>query len=297
MGDFEEEPVNMDDVDENAGESSTDLANTLDSPSEDISTDPESVINKQTETTLEKMSESLKTDSPIVQETVDDASLDEPKTNDGKKVKSYWERCKDAISSLFSSEQKENGEEGQDPNDSEKSKSSFMDKYGKWALLLALLGVGVGVLSELGKSLTGCYQIYTNSSSYSTPTKVGCVQSSCSCAGVNTSPNCANPTCNSTLGQSKGVNYYWQNISALQALATLPGIMAGGVAAAAANLTGSLSKSIGHLLLIGGGVIGVLAVLYMIYKFYLSKQISKETPAPDIIAKFKLRSNYKLKYM
>ena len=229
----------------------------------------------QTET-LDKMGKGIGTENPITQATVDDASQDTPKTSDGAKVKSYWERFKSWISNLFSSEQTANGEDGKDPNSSEKTKASFFDKYGKYALAIALLaGLGALALNQLGDSLSGCYQVFTNSSTYSTPTRVGCSQSQCSCQGVNNS-GCANPTCSE--GKKEGVNYYWQKVSALQALAMLPGIVAGGVLGPAKGFLGSISK----YLLYGGILLVVLIVLYIIYNFYSNRK-------DEVKASFKFR--------
>lgn len=304
-----EPEVNMDDLDDAVGADSSELVKSIENnPGADVSQDVQSEQQEKTTKILDKMVPALGLDGPITEQTINDASQENPPTKDSKIINKVVENVQNDTSTAFKGEQEANGEQDKPADQSEKTKASFMEKYGKLALALAIAGAlagGIIALNQLAKSLSGCYQVLTTSSNYSTPTKIGCQQSQCTCSGVSSS-RCASPDC----GGSQGVNYYWNNMSDLQALAALPGIAASGIAQAAAGFTGSFGKSIGHLLLIGGAVIGVLGVLYMIYKFYLSKQISQEgtpaegpiyeegTLAPDIaIAKFKLRSNYKLKYM
>jgi len=278
-------------TDSSAGESSTDATNSLDelaqvtSEAGDIPNAIETA-NAKVETAITNLGEALGCQDQITETTIDDASAENPTTGDGKKLKSYWEAFKAKINDMVKSEQSENGESGKDINDSEKTKQSILEKYGPKALAIALIGgLLLLLLNHLADSLSGCYQVFTQASQVTTPTKVNCKQSQCSCdpGGNLNGSQCANPTCNSSAGQSQGVNYYWQKLTDLQALAMLPGIAVGGVEAPAKDLLNSLSKPLMYLAILAA----VLIVGYFIYKTLNRQKNSELMPTNELKQNFK----------
>lgn len=272
------EPIDMDDVGEQAGESSGDVNATIEQLGS--ATEPAEIEQLQSElnqkvvdanTDLGKalgLDSSFGSDPTYTENVIEDASTEEPETDDGKKMKQFFDDFQDKAKTKISELQAENGESGKDLADSEKTKQSILEKYGPAALkLLLAISALVGallLLKNLGKSMSGCYQTFTCSSSESTPSKVGCTQSQCTCQGVATS-GCATPKC----GGPNCANYYWQEVSAIQALAQLPGMIAGGIFNPLEN---SVSDLIKNIAIYGGIFIAILIVGYIVYKFAMSKK-------------------------
>jgi hypothetical protein len=165
---------------------------------------------------------------------------------------------------------KQNGESGKDIKDAEKTKQSIFEKYGAKALMFALIvggiiGALVG-LKEMADSMSGCYQLLTCSDSKSSPVKVLCTNATvpnqqftqCSCSGVKAT-GCASPACD-----GKGCpQYYWQTISPTQALASMPGLIAGGILNPITNTASTLMKDIA---IYGGIIIVVILVAIVVFK-------------------------------
>jgi len=133
----------------------------------------------------------------------------------------------------------------------------------KLALVLGAAIAGFILLNNLGDSLSGCYQTLTCSDSLSTPVKVGCSQANCSCSGVNTT-KCATPQCGGTGCPA----YSWNKVSALQALAMLPGMLTSGILAPVTKSSTDLIKT---LAIYGSIFIVVAIVAYFLYKYAKNK--------------------------
>lgn len=273
----EPEPIDMDDVGEEAGETSNDVNATI----EQLGSATEPVEIEQIQAELAQKVVDANTDlgkslgldpkfgpDPVYTESViEDASVEDPETDDGKKMKQFFDEFQDKARTKISELQAENGESGKKLAESEKTKQSILEKYGPLALKLflaiAALLTAYLVLKNLGKALSGCYQNFTCSSEESTPSKVGCTQDQCSCDGVSTS-KCASPNC----GGDKCANYYWQEITAIQALAGLPGMIGKGIFDPLENSISNLVKTVA---IYGGIFIAILIVGFIVYKFATRK--------------------------
>jgi len=287
----------LEDVENTVGESSSALAGEAEAAQE--SGGQSTKVEAAQKVAVEELSTALDTKTTISEATINDASLEKPTTADGEKVKGYWEQFKAKILDLIGYEQKANGETGKDISDSEKTKQSLFDKYGKWVLMLALLGTGLFELNKLGKQLSGCYQVFTNATKQTYPVKIGCSQAQCGCGlgqNLTSTPatstaaattSCANPTCNSPDGQSQGVNYYWQVVTPLQALAMLPGMAIAGAVAPVSSLASTLTTMLKYAAIL----LVVCIIGYVIYKIYMNREENN----PRIETHFRFRNRNSLK--
>lgn len=209
-----------------------------------------------------------------------DSALENPTTTGGKYFKKKFAELNKKMAKEFNKMQLESGEGGMLLLESKKALLRFLKKYGKTMLILLILGgFGYLFLFMLGRHLTGCYQVFTKSSSSNTPTKVGCEKEQCSCQkdGNTTANQCANPTCDSNEGKNNGVNYYWQDIGPLQALAMLPGMFVSGIASPVDH-TLDIIKSI---IIYAGIIAGVLGVIFVVYKIYTGKKTEDIVVTPQ----------------
>lgn len=268
----------MDKVVEQAGSASINMASTA--VSLDSATVPEKVADL--EVTLEKevtqtnvkigealdLGEKFGSDPNYSNDVIDDASKPIPETPEGGKLKKFYNKFCKMLNIGVETIKTSNGESGNALKDSPKTMSEIFDKYGKYALFIALAIAGLVTLIELGDSMSGCYQVATLSSQSSTPIKVGCLNDTvpnqgfkqCSCQGVKAT-QCAAPDC----GGSNGINYYWQHVSALQALAHLPGMLESSLLNPITKSSIALIKAIA----IYGGLFLIIVIIgYYIYKRY-----------------------------
>ena len=271
MADGDVDVVDMNDLNqlgEDAGDSSQEVCNTLSelsSASEAEATTLEATLESKVTETLSKMQTSLGLSEPITVEMLENASLDDPPDDDAKILKNFFEKFQDFLRSKIADIQAKNGETGKSIEDSPKTQQSIFDKYGADALRLAMmigaLAAGYVLLKDMGDSMSGCYQTLTCSSNQSAPSKVGCSESNCSCSGVKSS-GCAEPTCDNP--KANGCpNYYWQHFSLLQALTTIPNAILNGLLQPLESGISSLIKTIA---IYGGISIGILLILFIIYK-------------------------------
>ena len=275
-------------VGDSAGAESADVPDAVEAANADIlASDPTAELttatsteldaaNEKVQNVLDTMGESLGMDGTITDATLDDASGDNPKTSDGEKLKSFWESFKSSFSDAIESEKETNGETGKDIEDSPKTQQSLYDKYGKFVLTIALIGGalwGALELNKLADALTGCYQIQTCASQPGVPIKVQCSQVNCNCSASTGTPGGTSPCATPACGGTNCVNYYWQHYTPLQALATLPGVIAGGLLAPVTPIIGSVQK----LLVYAAIFIGVLLIAYVAYKI-----VNRETILPKM---------------
>jgi hypothetical protein len=297
MGDFIEEPIDMGDVGDTAGPDSEALSTSLDTLNEMDPTDPsfeqqQAEVQQQQQAVLDKLSQSLGMSGEITQDTIEDASQDEPSTDDGKRLKDFNEKFQNQVKKSVAEIQDQNGESGKDIADSPETQKTIFEKYGMKALMVALaVGGLIGslvLLKDMGNSMSGCYQVMTCASSQTAPVKVGCTtQTQCSCSGLTT--GCANPPCPACAGPpcytggpgsaaSPGCpNYYWQNISALQALGLLPSV----ITSPFFNAAGGAAKGIGDLVkkvaIYGGIIILILVIGYVAFNFIMRDIVNKNS--------------------
>ena len=277
-----EDTTTLDDVGEKAGQSSSEadlagaeLATTppSDPAFQKIQANAEAAVSK----TNAQIGEALGldprfgTDPTYTDNVLEDSSSDKRTTPDGKKLGEFSDSLQKGTKAAVEKIQAENGETGKDIKDSPETQKTIFEKYGAKALMFALVVGGLAAalveLRDMGKAMSGCYQTLTCASSQTSPVKVLCTNDTvpnqtftqCSCSGVKAT-SCASPTCDGTGCPS----YYWQDISALQALAGLPGIIAGGLLNPITNNASKLLKSIA---IYGGIFILILIIGYVAFKF------------------------------
>lgn len=267
-----DEPIDMEAVGDTAGEASADVSATLEELNSE-SIEPEQLeelqqkLENQVTEANSKLAESIGLDSPIDTDTINDASLDEPSTEDGKRLKQFSEEFQTKLKAAIEEIKSENGESGKNISEAEQTKQSIFEKYGPSVLKLALvIGAIVGgfiLLKDLGDEMSGCYQTFSCSDNVTTPTKVGCSQSNCNCSGV-ASSKCASPSC----GGAGCPSYYWDTVTPLQALAMIPNAITKGVLDPVTKASTTLFKTIA---IYGSIFVVFLAIAYLVYRYSSSK--------------------------
>jgi hypothetical protein len=246
-----EEEENVDNVAKEAGPKSNVFSEALDEEQSLTSANGDAPPNAAEKTeaakteALKSLGESLGIQEPIDENTVNDASSAEPETDGGKKVKSFWEKCK------------------------EKFADFNLSDLGTLGMLMGIAGLAYWLdksLNETADALTGCYQFQSCASGQTQPQKVGCTQAQCGCSllttcasGSGTCAACASPACP---GQSC-YNYVWKKYTPLQVLASLPGMLLNGLTSPLGGLTGDIKT----LLIYGAIFIGIVGVIYIAFKF------------------------------
>jgi hypothetical protein len=265
---IEAEPIDMAEIGENAGELSADVLDTiaeLDSESvepEQFEALQEKLENQITETN-EKIAESIGIDEPIDSNMIEDASLEDPTTESGKRLKQFSEEFQTKLKASVESIKAENGESNLDITEAKKTQQSIFEKYGDTILKLSLvIGAAVGgliLLKNLGKELSGCYRTLLCSDSVTTPEKVGCPQENCNCSNIN---KCNLAACNSKSDSCP--SYYWNNVSALGALSMIPNAIMKGVLAPVDKASTNMIKT---LAIYGSIFIVFVVIAYFTYRF------------------------------
>lgn len=226
----------------------------LENLANDVQTGQDTVSDdvKEIQDTLEGIQTGLGlTDLPS-EEMIEDASLDEPTTEDGAKLKSWFSSFKDSFT---------DSTQGETPE-------SIFEKFGGgktafWALVLAGLIAAIVTLKDMSSALTGCYMTNVDPSgnSFNQPVKLSCSEGNCNCTNITNCIPTAQPC-------SANVNYYWKNVSPLQALAMLPGIVVKGVANGVLQPSSSFLNSVKGPVMIIGIMIILIILAYTAYKHF-----------------------------
>ncbi|MEI7669955.1 MAG: hypothetical protein WCJ33_07725, partial [Pseudomonadota bacterium] len=150
--------------------------------------------------------------------------------------------------------QKANDETG-DLNNSPKTKTALLEKYGptglKLLLAIAAIGFGVYELHKIASQMSGCYRFSTNTPG--TPEKIGCSEDTCSCQNIaQCGPN------NTPCTQANGVQYMWQEFSSIDALCQLPKMALDPISSGLSDLLKPLKEIV-------GGVLVVAVILFILY--------------------------------
>jgi hypothetical protein len=237
-------------------------------------------------------------DPTYTNQVLEDASGDRT-TADGKTLGEFSDSVQKQGRAAVEKIQAENGESGKDIKDSPKTQKTIFEKYGAKALMFASVVGGLVLalveLKKMGDAMTGCYQTLTCSSSESSPVMVTCTNDTvpnqtfaeCSCAGVKAT-SCASPTCDG----AGCPNYYWQNVSALQALAGLPGIIAGGLLDPVGKGVSSLLKNIA---IYGGIIVLILIIGFVAFKFIERDVFSKGKVSTNIKPTINAKTGFRRK--
>lgn len=202
-----------------------------------VGADGTSKLNLSEKAGLDQVGKEAGTSGPITDAVAEDASKAEPTTEDGKKVKSYWEKAKDTFDKA-----KEKLTE---------NKGNLM-KLAGFAFIFFLAYEANKSLQDTADAMTGCYQQQA-CGQMAKPVKVGCSQTQCTCPL--TSPPCASPGC----GGSNCVNYVWTKYTPLQVLANVPAMLAD-------PLINSATSSLKTILTYGAIFVGVVALAYVAFK-------------------------------
>uniref|UniRef100_A0A6C0KTQ8 Uncharacterized protein n=1 Tax=viral metagenome TaxID=1070528 RepID=A0A6C0KTQ8_9ZZZZ len=206
-------------------------------PGGGVDADGKSKLNPTEKAGLDQVAKDAKTKAPITDKTAEDASKENPTTEDGKNVKSYWEKAKEKFNDA-----KEKMSE---------NKGNLM-KLAGFAFIFFLAYEANKSLQETADAMSGCYQIQS-CGGMAKPVKVGCQQEQCLCPLG--SPPCASPGC----GGSNCINYVWQKYTALQVLANIPSMVAN-------PLLDDATSNIKTILTYGAIFVGVAALAYVAFK-------------------------------